>query len=82
MATEQERNRNAWNLPRQPVGATFRASPGSPQAAPRDELATSPVRRIVPALDINGADPYTAVQGGLDWQGPLSQGGGDTISRR
>jgi hypothetical protein len=73
MAAEQERNREAWKLPRQPAGATFHASPGSPKAAPRDELAPSPLRTIVPELDINGADHHTTVQDGLDWQGFLSR---------
>lgn len=43
-ATEHERDRKAWNLPRQPVGAESRASSHSQAAAPRDESPTSPWR--------------------------------------
>ena len=60
-ATEQERNREAWNLPRRPAAAHAHASPDSQEAALRDELAT-PSRTIVPTLDMNPAAQD------LDWE--------------
>jgi len=43
-ADEWERDREAWNLPREPVRTDSDASPGSPETVRRNERATSPVR--------------------------------------
>lgn len=72
MAAEQERNREAWNLPRRPAGMSLLAPASSPDAARRDELATSPARH-----DRAGARHHwhgsSQRQDGLDWQGFLSR---------
>jgi hypothetical protein len=67
MAFERELDREAWNLPRQPaVRATILVSPGSKEAVPRDELATSPSRTSVSTPDRT----LRRTEGqGLDWKG-------------
>ena len=66
-AAERERNREAWNLPRQPRQAKDHASPDSQEPAPRDELGPSPSRATVPTLDINRVD-HDATGQDLDWE--------------
>ena len=59
-----ERDRIAWNLPRQPAGATSHA-PLTP--AGRNGLAA------VPALDVDDLAQDGAAEHDLDWQGFLSR---------
>ena len=72
-AAERERNREAWNLPRRPVGTnSHAASPGSPETVRRNERASSPARNERAEPDINVEDHHATVQDGLDWQGFLA----------
>lgn len=64
-AKEQELDRVAWNLPRQPEGTNVHALRGS---APRDELATGRSKTTMPTLDTDRAD-HDATGQDLDWEG-------------
>lgn len=66
-ATEQERDREAWNLPRKPVGAESRASSHSQAAAPRDESATSPWRATSERSRASAQD-HSATDQDLEWE--------------
>jgi len=71
LTAEGERNREAWNLPRQPVQAKSHASSGAHEAAPLTRRASGAPRTIVPGLGIDRADHDTTGQE-LDWKGFLA----------
>jgi hypothetical protein len=71
-ALERERDREAWNLPRQPpVTAKIHASPGSQESVPRDKLDTGPSRTTVLPPEMSRSDHDTTGQD-LDWEGFLA----------
>lgn len=67
-AAEQERLREAWNPPRQPMSARTYISPDAQEDALPEELAIRPPWTIGPARDINRTQNYTPDHG-LDWEG-------------
>lgn len=50
-AREWERDREAWNLPRRPVGTDAHASPSSPEPFRGRSRAASPMRHVRAELD-------------------------------